>query len=241
MLFCCSSVLPHWLRLCLEQIVHTSRASCAPNKSLLPCPFLASRASMGGMVSARALLPFYSGCRVQPSSLATIRAFCCYNTNNNLLVRHLRPLAYSAVMIRDGKQQGWLSLPVDTLPVWAAFNSVAFDGVNIGPLPGKEDRGSTVIAKRSLKGGHEPPLMTIPRDLILSLDRIHEHAKSDSDFRAVLDGLDEFGRVGVVVFLFFFHLTRYPVLRRIYILHTSCSTTTCLLTNSIRSVKVITP
>jgi hypothetical protein len=101
-------------------------------------------------------------------------------------------------MIRDGKQQGWLSLPVDTLPIWAAFNSVAFDGVNIGPLPGKEDHGSTVIAKRSLKGGHEHPLMTIPRDLILSLDRIHEHAKSDSDFRAVLDGLDEFGRVGVV-------------------------------------------
>lgn len=99
-------------------------------------------------------------------------------------------------MIRDGKQRGWLSLPVDTLPVWAAFNSVSFDGVNIGPLPGKEDRGSTVIAKRSLKGHDEPPLMTIPRDLILSLDRIQEHAKSDSDFRAVLDGLDEFGRVG---------------------------------------------
>ena len=103
-------------------------------------------------------------------------------------------------MIRDGKQKGWLSLPVNTLPAWAAFNSVSFDGVNIGPLPGKEDRGSTVIAKRSLKGSHEPPLMTIPRDLILSLDRIHEHAKSDSDFRAVLDGLDEFGRVGASFF-----------------------------------------
>lgn len=99
-------------------------------------------------------------------------------------------------MIRDGKLQGWLSLPVDTLPVWATLNDVSFDGVSIGPLPGKEDRGSTVIAKRSLKGGHEPPLMTIPRDLILSLERIHQHAKSDSDFRAVLDGLDEFGRVG---------------------------------------------
>lgn len=105
-------------------------------------------------------------------------------------------------MIRDGKQQGWLSLPVETLPVWAALNSVAFDGVNIGPLPGKEDRGSTVIAKRSLHGGHEAPLMTIPRDLILSLDRIREHAKSDSDFRAVLDGLDEFGRVGASSFGF---------------------------------------
>jgi hypothetical protein len=99
-------------------------------------------------------------------------------------------------MIRDGKLQGWLSLPVDTLPVWATLNDVSFDGISIGPLPGKEDRGSTVIAKRLLKGGHEAPLMTIPRDLILSLERIHQHAKSDSDFRAVLDGLDEFGRVG---------------------------------------------
>ena len=99
-------------------------------------------------------------------------------------------------MIRDGKQRGWLSLPVDSLPVWAAFNSVSFDGVDIGPLPGKEDRGSTVIAKRSLRGRHESPLITIPRDLILSLERIHEHAKFDSDFRAVLEGLDDFGRVG---------------------------------------------
>ena len=99
-------------------------------------------------------------------------------------------------MIRDGKQRGWLSLPVDSLPVWAAFNSVSFDGVNIGPLPGKEDRGSTVIANRSLRGPHESPLITIPRDLILSLERINEHAKFDSDFRAVLEGLVDFGRVG---------------------------------------------
>lgn len=99
-------------------------------------------------------------------------------------------------MIREGKLQGWLSLPVDTLPVWAAFNAVSFHGIEIGPLPGKEDRGSTVIAQRFLKGGNEPPLMTIPRDLILSLERVQEHAKSDSDFRSVLDGLDEFGRVG---------------------------------------------
>ncbi|KAI4772218.1 SET domain-containing protein, partial [Aureobasidium sp. EXF-8845] len=116
-------------------------------------------------------------------------------------------------MIRDGKQQGWLSLPVDTLPVWAAFNSVSFDGVSIGPLPGKEDRGSTVIAKRSLRGGHESPIMTIPRDLILSLDRVQEHAKSDSDFRAVLDGLDEFGRTArgaILAFLLMQSFTACP-------------------------------
>ena len=123
----------------------------------------------------------------------------------------------SAAMIRDGKSQGWLSLPVDTLPVWAALNDVSFDGVSIGPLPGKEDRGSTVIAKRHLKGGHEPPLMTIPRDLILSLERIHQHAKSDSDFRAVLDGLDEFGRVGNSAHLSF-QSTIQPILHSTHIL-----------------------
>lgn len=116
-------------------------------------------------------------------------------------------------MIRDGKIQGWLSLPVDSLPAWATLNDVSFDGVSIGPLPGKEDRGSTVIAKRSLKGGLEPPLMTIPRDLILSLERIHQHAKSDSDFRAVLDGLDEFGRVGISAYSFIpSHYTTNPSL-----------------------------
>ncbi|KAI5206068.1 SET domain-containing protein [Aureobasidium subglaciale] len=116
-------------------------------------------------------------------------------------------------MITEGKQRGWLSLPVETLPVWAAFNAVTFDGVKIGPLPGKEDRGSTVIAKRFLKGGEEPPLMTIPRDLILSLERIHEHAKSDSDFHAVLDGLDDFGRTArgaILAFLLMQAFTACP-------------------------------
>lgn len=126
-------------------------------------------------------------------------------------------------MIRDGKLQGWLSLPVGTLPVWATFNSVSFNGVNIGPLPGKEDYGSTVIAKRPLKGGHEAPLMTIPRDLILSLDRVHEHAKSDSDFRAVLDGLDDFGRVGAASFVSSF-ISLHVALRRVHVFPTSFST-----------------
>lgn len=99
-------------------------------------------------------------------------------------------------MIVQGKTDGWLSLPIDTLPIWAAFNNVQFNAIKIGPIPGLEHRGSTVVAKRQLQGGHEDPLMTIPRDLILSLERIQEHAKADSDFRAVLEGLGDFGRVG---------------------------------------------
>jgi hypothetical protein len=113
-------------------------------------------------------------------------------------------------MIRDGKEQGWLSLPVDTLPVWAAFNNVEFNAVHIAPLPGKEDRGSTVIASRPLKGRHEQPLVTVPRDLILSLERVHEHAKSDSDFRPILEGLGDFGRVGEPSLLAFHFFPFHP-------------------------------
>lgn len=102
-------------------------------------------------------------------------------------------------MIIEGKTDGWLSSPIDTVPAWAAFNSVLFNAIKIGPIPGLEDRGSTIIAKRRLEGGNEDPLMTIPRDLILSLERIQEHAKVDADLRAILERLGEFGRVGLVL------------------------------------------
>lgn len=105
-------------------------------------------------------------------------------------------------MIIEGKTEGWLHLPIETLPTWAAFNNVLFHRIKVGPQKGREDRGSTVVARQSLHDSDEGPLMTVPKDLILSLERIQEHAKSDSDFRTVLEGLSEFGRVGTAFSLF---------------------------------------
>lgn len=99
-------------------------------------------------------------------------------------------------MIREGKTEGWLSLPITTLKPWASLNNVVFNGVRVGPQNGHEDRGSTVVAQQSLNDGEAVPLMTVPRDLILSLERVQEHAKTDKDFRDVLEALGEFGRVG---------------------------------------------
>lgn len=99
-------------------------------------------------------------------------------------------------MIVEGKTDGWLRLPIETLPAWATFNNVQFQGIRIGPLSGLEDRGTTVVAKHPLNGSNEHALMTVPHDLILSLERVQQHAKADGDFRAVLEGLGEFGRVG---------------------------------------------
>lgn len=99
-------------------------------------------------------------------------------------------------MIRRGKAEGWLQLPSEALLPWAMLNDVAFDRT----VPGRADgRGGALLAKEDLNADNEEEsrlLITVPRDLILSLERVQEHAKVDKDFREVLESLGDFGRVG---------------------------------------------
>ncbi|KAF2087321.1 SET domain-containing protein [Saccharata proteae CBS 121410] len=113
-------------------------------------------------------------------------------------------------MIRRGRAEGWLKLDIGALKPWAKLNNVQFNGITVGPLPGLEQNGSTVIAERDLSGGDEEPLMRIPRDLVLSLEGVREYAKSDRHLREVLEALGEFGqlayfsqtaRISILVFL----------------------------------------
>ncbi|KAK4997094.1 hypothetical protein LTR66_003445 [Elasticomyces elasticus] len=80
------------------------------------------------------------------------------------------------------------------MQTWADFNGISIQGVRVGPLPGHEERGSTVIATRSLSGTEQAPLIKVPHDLVLSLTAVQQHAKVDQDFRQVLEALDDFGR-----------------------------------------------
>ena len=98
-------------------------------------------------------------------------------------------------MIERGRAEGWLKLPVSAFQPWANLNGAVFNGVKVGPLPGYEDRGSTVIAERDLSGGDEDPLMVVPRDLVLSLEGVQNHAKSDKNLQELLDALGDHGRV----------------------------------------------
>ena len=98
-------------------------------------------------------------------------------------------------MIRQGKAAGWLQLPPEALLPWAELNDVNFERVIPGIAVGK---GGALLAKErtsSPEGEGLLPLMTVSRDLILSLERVQEHAKVDRDLREVLESLGEFGTV----------------------------------------------
>lgn len=97
-------------------------------------------------------------------------------------------------MIRHGKQNGWLRLEPDAQRTWAQFHSVDFKKVKPVSIAG---RGVGLVASDTITVEESMPvLLTVPRDLILSWERVLEHAKVDQDYREVLESLGQFGSVG---------------------------------------------
>lgn len=94
-------------------------------------------------------------------------------------------------MIRRGRSEGWLSLPSSAVKPWADFSGIRLDAVKVDEIPG---RGCGLVATQTLDSD-APPLIKVPRDLVLSRECIEQYAKSDRTLRMVLDGLDDFGRV----------------------------------------------
>lgn len=100
-------------------------------------------------------------------------------------------------MIRRARQLGHLTLPISSLEPWAKFNGITFSGIKCDPIPGS---GSGVVANCDLngaieEGGGEGPLMTIPKELVLSLERVRMFALADRDLSEVLEAMGEFCRV----------------------------------------------
>lgn len=101
-------------------------------------------------------------------------------------------------MIRRGKAVGWLTLPSEALLPWAMLNEVSFDRTVPGTAVG---RGGALLAKDSLNATQDENqvLLTVPRDLILSRERVKEHTKIDKDFREVFESLGNFAMVGLLL------------------------------------------
>lgn len=99
-------------------------------------------------------------------------------------------------MIRQGRQQGWLKLPLDTLSTWSTLNGVQYNGVDVTIIPGKEERGSALRAIETLEQERNP-LIIVPKDLIISKENVLLHAKSDRHLREVLEVAGEFSQVSL--------------------------------------------
>ncbi|KAK5116984.1 hypothetical protein LTR62_006705 [Meristemomyces frigidus] len=90
---------------------------------------------------------------------------------------------------------GWRAqLSQEDLLLWAKLNDVGFECAVPGIVEGK---GGALLANQDIARngtGQQTQLLIVPHDLILSLERVQEHAKADRDFREVLEALGDFGR-----------------------------------------------
>lgn len=86
----------------------------------------------------------------------------------------------------------WEVLPIDNLGPWARLNNVEFNGVKVCALPGS--KGSGVIATTE-KSESDALLMSVPQEVVLSLDNVWIYSKSDRDLLQVLEAVGEYSRV----------------------------------------------
>ena len=86
----------------------------------------------------------------------------------------------------------WETLHIDQLATWTRLNHVEFEGVKVSALQGNKGSGLVTTVERSTKN---PLLMTVPNDLVLSLENVWVHAKSDKHLRQVLEATEDYARV----------------------------------------------
>lgn len=84
------------------------------------------------------------------------------------------------------------TLPVDQLVAWNRLNNVESDGIKITALQGIRGSGLVTTAERSTDNSL---LMTVPNNIVLSLENVWIYAKSDKHLRQVLEATGDYSRV----------------------------------------------
>jgi hypothetical protein len=90
-------------------------------------------------------------------------------------------------------------LPIEALTPWAKLNGISLEGIAFRKLQGADgtDKGSAIVATVEKNDGEDEAdtLLTVPSDLALTSEFVHNHAKIDRHLREVLDAVGDFGRV----------------------------------------------
>ena len=91
-------------------------------------------------------------------------------------------------------------LPLEQLQAWTTLNDVKFNDTRVERItnPDSQHEGAGLFATRDFETSHdfETFLLSVPHELVLSVDLVHDYAKSDGHLRDVLEAVGEFGRVG---------------------------------------------
>ena len=84
------------------------------------------------------------------------------------------------------------TLSIDALPAWAQVNQVQFHDIAVQAMPSNKGYGLVATAQVV---GKNAPLLTVPRELILSLENVWIMAKADKSLREVLENMGDYARV----------------------------------------------
>ncbi|CRL22634.1 unnamed protein product [Penicillium camemberti] len=102
-------------------------------------------------------------------------------------------------------------IPIESLPAWQRLNGIVAQGIAIHKIGSDQhgaDKGSALIAteaQTSSENDTKPKiLLQIPPELVLSLETVQNHAKTDRYLRDVLEAIGDFGRTArgaILIFL----------------------------------------
>lgn len=103
-------------------------------------------------------------------------------------------------------------LPLGSLSAWARFNGITTHDITFQKVESTTvtefsglDKGNAIVATADKTNdsstAESEVLLQVPSDLILSLDAVLNHSKSDPDLRAVLEATDYFGKVRMTLFV----------------------------------------
>ncbi|KAJ5789892.1 uncharacterized protein N7518_006903 [Penicillium psychrosexuale] len=102
-------------------------------------------------------------------------------------------------------------IPVESLPAWQRLSGVVVQGIEVQKIGSDQhgaDKGSALIATEAQTSSEDDTnpkiLLQIPPELVLSLETVHNHAKTDRYLRDVLEAIGDFGRTArgaILIFL----------------------------------------
>ena len=83
-------------------------------------------------------------------------------------------------------------LSIEAFPHWSRLYNVVLN--NVIAKTTSSGRGSGIFTTQDTSAG-APILITVPKNLVLSIETIWEFAKSDDDLHEVLTAVGDFGKV----------------------------------------------